>query len=54
MDVTDVLRDRMQAPDGLQRMVAVSLAVHIVLVAASLLSRRRRLLGRRAKSRATS
>ena len=26
MDVTDVLRDRMQQPAGLQRMVTVSLA----------------------------
>ena len=34
MDVTDVLRDRAQAPDGLQRMVMLSFAVHIVFVAA--------------------
>src|SRR5687767_9409722 len=33
MDVTDVLRDRMQAPPGLQRMVVVSLLVHAALVA---------------------
>ena len=33
MDVTDVLRDRMQAPPGLQRMVAVSVLVHAALVA---------------------
>jgi TonB family protein len=30
MDVSDVLRDRVQAPAGLQRMVAVSIAVHAV------------------------
>jgi protein TonB len=35
MDVTDVLRDRMQTPAGLQKMISVSVAVH--LVAASLL-----------------
>jgi TonB family protein len=34
MDVTDVLRDRMQAPPGLQRMVVVSALVHAGLVAA--------------------
>ncbi|HZR25894.1 MAG TPA: TonB family protein [Vicinamibacterales bacterium] len=31
MDVTDVLRDRMHEPAGLQRMVAVSLAAHAVI-----------------------
>src|SRR5262245_20197408 len=30
MEVTDVLRDRMHEPAGLQRMVAVSIAAHIV------------------------
>ncbi|HZT77753.1 MAG TPA: TonB family protein [Vicinamibacterales bacterium] len=33
MDVTDVLRDRMHEPAGLNRMIAVSIAVHAVLVA---------------------
>jgi len=33
MDVTDILRDRMQEPDGLQRMVTVSLGVHVLIVA---------------------
>jgi len=32
MDVTDVLRDRMQPPDGLQRMVAVSILLHAAAV----------------------
>jgi len=32
MDVTDVLRDRMQTPAGFQRMVSVSLLLHGVLV----------------------
>jgi protein TonB len=34
MDVTDVLRDRMQEPAGLQKMVAVSIALHAVIIAA--------------------
>jgi len=38
MDVSDVLRDRMHEPAGLQRMVAVSLLVHGVLGAAIVLS----------------
>ena len=33
MDVTDVLRDRMHEPAGLQRMIAVSVVVHAALVA---------------------
>ena len=33
MDATDVLRDRMQQPAGLQRMLAVSILVHGALVA---------------------
>jgi len=33
MDVTDVLRDRMHEPAGLQRMIGVSLTVHGALVA---------------------
>lgn len=38
MDVSDVLRDRMHEPAGLQRMVAVSLLVHGALAAAIVLS----------------
>lgn len=38
MDVTDVLRDRMQPPSGLQWMVVASLAVHGVLGTAVLLA----------------
>ena len=34
MDVSDVLRDRMQQPGGLQGMVALSIAVHVALAAA--------------------
>jgi len=34
MDVTDVLRDRMQEPPGLQRMAAISFLVHAAAVAA--------------------
>lgn len=33
MEVTDVLRDRMHEPAGLQRMIVVSVAVHAALVA---------------------
>jgi TonB family protein len=33
MNVTDILRDRMHEPDGLNRMAAVSLGVHIVVLA---------------------
>ncbi len=33
MDVTDVLRDRMQPPAGLQRMITASIAVHIMVAA---------------------
>jgi TonB family protein len=35
-DVTDVLRDRMQTPAGLQRMLTVSVAVHLTVAAALL------------------
>jgi TonB family protein len=31
MDVSDVLRDRLHEPAGLQRMVAVSVAVHVIV-----------------------
>jgi hypothetical protein len=34
MDVTDVLRDRMNEPAGLQRMVSLSIAAHVALFAA--------------------
>jgi protein TonB len=37
VDVTDVLRDRMQEPRGLQGMVAISLAIHVTAVAVLLL-----------------
>ena len=33
MDVTDVLRDRMQTPAGLQKMISVSITAHLVLFA---------------------
>jgi protein TonB len=39
MDVTDVLRDRMAAPSGLQRMVTMSFVGHMVVVSALLLAR---------------
>ncbi len=38
MDVSDVLRDRMREPAGLQRMVVLSVAVHATLVTLILLS----------------
>ena len=40
MDVTDILRDRMQEPAGLQKMVSVSLLMHGALVAGLLLAPR--------------
>lgn len=36
MDVTDVLRDRMHDPSGLQTMVVVSIAAHAAVIAAAL------------------
>jgi periplasmic protein TonB len=39
MDVTDILRDRMQTPAGLQKMISVSVAVHLALAAALILAR---------------
>jgi TonB family protein len=33
MDVTDILRDRMAEPEGLQRMAGVSIVVHVVVLA---------------------
>jgi TonB family protein len=47
-DVTDVLRDRMQMPAGLQRMLTVSVAVHLA-AAAALLFAPNGLLTRRAQ-----
>jgi TonB family protein len=47
-DVTDVLRDRLQAPAGLQRMLSVSIAAHLAL-AAVLLFMPNGLLKRRAE-----
>ena len=38
MDVSDILRDRMHEPDGLQRMVAASIGAHVLLVAAIFLA----------------
>lgn len=40
MDVTDILRDRMQEPAGFQRMVTASIALHAVVVAAVVLAPR--------------
>ena len=37
MDVTDVLRDRMDEPSGLQYMAVVSIAAHVALFGAFLL-----------------
>jgi TonB family protein len=37
MDVSDVLRDRMHEPSGLQRMVAVSIGLHAVVISAALI-----------------
>jgi TonB family protein len=34
MEATDVLRERMQQPDGLQRMITLSIAVHVLFAAA--------------------
>src|SRR4051812_37504340 len=39
MDVTDILRDRMQTPAGLQKMISVSVAVHLALAAGLILTR---------------
>jgi TonB family protein len=39
MDVTDVLRDRMQTPAGLEKMISVSVAVHLVVAASLIVSR---------------
>jgi periplasmic protein TonB len=41
MDVTDVLRDRMHTPAGLQKMISVSVAVHFAVAAALILARGR-------------
>jgi protein TonB len=39
MEVTDVLRDRMQEPAGLQRMISASVAVHLAMAAAVIVAR---------------
>ena len=39
MDVTDVLRGRMQTPAGLQKMISLSVAVHLALAAALIVTR---------------
>jgi protein TonB len=39
MEVTDVLRDRMQTPAGLQKMITLSIAVHALLAAALIVAR---------------
>ena len=39
MDVTDVLRDRRQTPAGLQKMISVSMAVHLTLAAMLIVGR---------------
>jgi TonB family protein len=39
MDVTDVLRGRMQTPAGLQKMVSLSVAVHLALAASLIVAR---------------
>jgi protein TonB len=39
MDVTDILRGRMTAPAGLNKMISVSLAVHLTLAAVVLVGR---------------
>src|SRR6185295_14910712 len=39
MEVTDILRDRMQTPAGLQKMVSLSVAVHVLLGAGLMVSR---------------
>jgi protein TonB len=39
MDVTDVLRGRMESPAGLQKMITVSVAVHLAVAAAMIFAR---------------
>jgi len=39
MDVSAVLRDRMQTPGGLEKMISVSVAVHLAVAASILLAR---------------
>jgi protein TonB len=39
MDVTDVLRDRMQTPAGLQKMISLSVAAHLALAASLIVAR---------------
>jgi TonB family protein len=53
MDVTDVLRDRMGEPSGLQQMAIVSLAAHAVLIGTFMLAPGNWLLSQTAKNPAT-
>jgi TonB family protein len=53
MDVTDVLRDRMGEPSGLQYMAAVSIAAHVVLLGAFMLAPGKWLLSQSARDPAT-
>ena len=39
MDVTDILRGRMQTPGGLQKMITISVAVHLTVAAAMIFAR---------------
>lgn len=50
MDVTDVLRDRMDEPSGLQYMAVVSAAAHVVLFAAFMLAPGKWLLSQAAEN----
>src|SRR5438105_7713983 len=53
MDVTDVLRDRMGEPSGLQRMAVVSLAAHVVLLGTFMLAPGKWLLSQTARNPTT-
>jgi len=53
MDVTDVLRDRMGEPSGLQYMAAVSVAAHVVLFAVFVIAPGTWLLSQTAKTPTT-
>ncbi len=50
MDVTDVLRDRMDEPSGLQYMAAVSVAAHVVLFGAFMVAPGKWLLSQTAEA----
>ena len=53
MDVTDVLRDRMDEPSGLQYMAVVSVAAHVVLIGAFMFAPGRWLASQSAEDPAT-